>query len=376
MNKQNNKSILIVDDNLLMLKVIEKNFADDGFICYTAGSAEEGLEVLQRTVPSVILSDYEMPGLNGFEFREKVLAHERTQHIPFVFLTAHDNTQLRLKGLDLQAIDYITKDTPFPVIVSKVNNILLSLRQQHLQSVEELKKAANALQYTAVPRQLPVLDEWELHYMYQSFQDYPGGDFIDCIKVNQHLTYCVIGDVVGKKWKAWFFTFGILSYIRSAIRLCVLDNQVSPAAILQKINYVIGEDETLQDILCSLGIILIDTNTSHVLYAGAGDLPLLIYRQQQQVQERVQHNGILLGLQKDATYTDIEITLQKGDIITAFTDGLIDMKVNDVSTTDYDGFALYIQALLKTSTQFTYLKQALEQQTFIDDATLLWIKNI
>src|SRR5258706_7880362 len=98
---------------------------------------------------------------------------------------------------------------------------------------------------------------FEINFWHWPFEDYAGGDFIDFIKVNEDYTFVILGDVMGKKWKAWFFTFGYLSYIRSVIRFLVLNKEFSTAKILKKINELICLDEALADIFSSLSLLMI-----------------------------------------------------------------------------------------------------------------------
>src|SRR5690606_35318426 len=193
-----------------------------------AASVEEAFRLLEHISPDIILSDYQMPGINGFEFREQVMKDPRWRNIPFVFLTSFTDNELILQGLDMQAADYIAKDIPVTVLVSNLNNILANIRDQHEKSIQELRTAAEALNLRSVPVKPPVVPGYEINFWHQTFQNYPVGDFIDFITTSStdHV-FIVLGDVMGKKWAAWFFSFNFLSYIRSAVRLCVFDGNLS-----------------------------------------------------------------------------------------------------------------------------------------------------
>jgi len=269
------KTILIVEDNAFSAKVVQKALELEGYKCVIADDVSAALKVLAHTIPDIILSDYEMPDKNGFEFREELNNDPVLKNIPFIFLTSHTNDELMLKGLRMQAIDYISKETPFPMLISKVNAVLQVVQNQQELSVAELKKASEAINIKSIPQLAPVIPGYEINFWHRPYQNYPGGDFIDFIKVDERRTFIVLGDVMGKKWKAWFFTFGYLSYIRSAIRFSVLNGEYSPAKILQNINQLICMDEALADIFSSLSLLTLDTHKNELRYSGAGDLPLL-----------------------------------------------------------------------------------------------------
>lgn len=369
------KTILVVDDNILMLKVLEKAFVNSGYLVFAADSADKALELALLKKPAIILSDYEMPEKNGFYLREQLLLSSTTQSIPFLFLTAHQSKHLMVEGLNLKAIDYITKDTPLDVIVAKVNNVFNTVTEQQQVSVNEVKVAATALNFKSFPSQIDPLPGIEAKCYYQPYDNFPGGDFIDVITTAQKHTFFIVGDVMGKKWKAWFFAFGILSYIRSAIRICVLDGITEPAIIMQKINHVICADETLQDILCTLSIVVHNQQNNTLTYCGAGDLPIIRYEAKTQTAETIHTDGWLLGLSAKAKYTQTPIRWAAGDSLAIFTDGMIDVETNDVKKSDYDSFKNKWVTLVTTHKNIDYVFDALKTARAVDDASLLYLLN-
>jgi phosphoserine phosphatase RsbU/P len=300
------KHILLVDDNPLFLKLLVQAFTRAGFTCNSAPDATQALELLKGKSPDVIVSDYEMPVMNGLEFRQQVLADERLRDIPFMFLTGYEGKEVMYQGLGMQAIDYVSKDTPVDVIIAKINNLLHTVSKQRELSELEIKKTVAALNIKAVPDKLPLIEGFNIDFWHRDYQDIPGGDFIDFIDAGEHI-YIILGDIMGKKWKAWFYTFTYLSYIRAAVRFGVSGSNNSCAAILQKINEVICDDEGLRDILSSVSLISIHKSSGKLHYAGAGDLPLLRYNALTRQMGQITSSGFLLGLMPDGGYTEQEI---------------------------------------------------------------------
>lgn len=373
------RTILIVEDNPVLGKVMERSFAAFGYKCRSASSAQEALLMLEQYTPDIILSDYEMPGLNGFDFRQRLLQDPAWKDIPFVFLTAYSDEELVLKGLHLHALDYIIKGTPFPVIASKLQNILNSLQNEHERSVEELKKAAEMLQVASTPKNNPEIPGFGVHFWNQPYQNYPGGDFMDYIQVDDRYTFLFMGDIMGKKWQAWFFTFGYLSYIRSAIRFCILDGKLSCLEIMQKVNKAICYDDSLRDILSSLSLLLLDSQTGTVTYTGAGDLPLVHYSSTTQTAKQVIASGLLLGLQEDGLYDEQTIHLEAGDKLLAFTDGLTDLMEDGHKRSDFQALADRFAQMLEKHDSFddikTRLLADLADSRQVDDASLIFIER-
>lgn len=370
------KKILLVDDSPFMLTMLANAFEKESFMVIKATSAAEALTILEQHQPDIILSDYEMPNMDGFAFRQRLLENASTKDIPFAFLTSHKESELVIKGLDeLQAVDFISKDTPLRVIISKMDNLLATVRQKQAMAVEELRKAAEAINVKSVPAKRPSLKSFEVDFWHQPYQGYPGGDFIDFIKVSERYTFAVLGDVMGKKWIAWFFTFSFLSYIRAAVRFCVLSEEYDPLLILAKINNAICQDEALNDVLAGLSLLLIDEETGTISYAGAGDLPLLYYNATDESVAEVKTSGLLLGWAAGLPYETQQIQMNKGDQLLIFSDGIIEYMEDGKRKSDYAVFKEHVHPLLKAADSFNgirkYLQASLEGSRQTDDCSII-----
>lgn len=373
------RQLLIVEDNPVQGKVMQYAFEKAGYTCRSVATPAEALLLLERYTPDIILSDYEMPDMDGFEFRMKLLQHPVWKNIPFVFLTAHSDETLMLKGLRLHALDYIIKGTPYPVIASKLDNLLSRIKLQHELSLAELKKAADALQVNTIPPTQPKIPGYRIQFWQKPFQDYPGGDFMDCIQVDDRYTFLFLGDIMGKKWQAWFFSFGYLSYIRSAIRFCVLDHKLDSLEIMRKVNTVICKDPSLNDILSSLSLLMLDNATGAVTYTGAGDLPLLHFKRVGSTVETVTASGLLLGLHEDGLFDQQQIHLACGDKLLVVTDGVTDIIVEGRTRTSFTSLVDRVSPLLKQTNSYEMIKQRLESDLTAvrqaDDASLIYIER-
>jgi putative two-component system response regulator len=106
------KKILYVDDlNFHLLSLAER--LRGRYELFPAQSLEKMLEILENTVPDLILLDINMPGMNGFEILEKLKADTRYADIPVIFLTAENDEENIIKGKSLGAVDFIFK--PFEI---------------------------------------------------------------------------------------------------------------------------------------------------------------------------------------------------------------------------------------------------------------------
>ena len=371
--------ILLVDDNPLVLEMMGRALSREGFTCLKANSAAQAMQLLQKDVPDIILSDYDMPEMNGFEFRQLLMTKPEFKNIPFMFLTSMNNAELMLQGMNMEAIDYIIKDVPVPVIVSKITNVLNAIREQHERSISELSRAAVALHLNSVPQKKMLIPGYQLDFWHKPFQNYPGGDFIDFIKIDERYTFVVLGDVMGKKWGAWFFSFGFLSYVRAAVRLCIFEGDISTKSILQKINTVIYHDPVVSEVLSTLSLLMIDTQLSQISYSGAGDLPLLYYNVAEGKAARIQSEGLLLGLRPDGDFDEYVLKLNAGDQLLMITDGLTDFESGGRKRSDYHIFEKEVIAFLGKPDTFELLKASdyliNKANNQVDDCSLIFLQK-
>jgi PAS domain S-box-containing protein len=155
--------ILIIDDldeNLISLKAtLEVN----GFVVETANSGQKGLYLLLKDNFGLVLLDVQMPEMDGFEVLEHMKGNSRTKLIPVIFLTAVAiQKEYFFKGLEIGAVDYITKPLDVKLLLIKVMNFL-TLSHSELS----LKKAKNEL--TSLNKQLQIKYKSILENMNDAF---------------------------------------------------------------------------------------------------------------------------------------------------------------------------------------------------------------
>lgn len=127
--------ILIVEDEPGMIELLTVALEDEGYIISIANNGVEGLEQIEKEEPDLIISDVMMPGMNGFEFCQRLRNNPRTTSIPFIFLTAKKDVSDRVKGLNAGADDYISKPFHVVEVVARIKALL--------QRSERVKKVEN-----------------------------------------------------------------------------------------------------------------------------------------------------------------------------------------------------------------------------------------
>jgi DNA-binding response OmpR family regulator len=102
-------TVLVVDDEAPIRLLCRVNLEAEGMTVLEASDGDSGLATARAENPDVVLLDVMMPGRNGWEVAEELLADEGTSGIPIIFLTARAEVKDRAKGIDLGGVDYVTK---------------------------------------------------------------------------------------------------------------------------------------------------------------------------------------------------------------------------------------------------------------------------
>jgi serine phosphatase RsbU (regulator of sigma subunit) len=133
----------------------------------------------------------------------------------------------------------------------------------------------------------------------------------------------VVGDVMGKKWGAWFFVNAYLAYIRSTIHFLLNNssaNELTASGIIEHLNKEISHDLQVADVFTTFSVIIIDTaSTIHI--AAAGAMKPLLYKNKDKSISPLNITGMLLGISDDTSYQQLELKLEKHDKLLFFSDG-------------------------------------------------------
>ncbi len=123
------KKALIVDDDGAMLDVLGKYLGNHGFSVLTARNGSEGLAVLEDVGPDIIITDAEMPGMDGFTFCRKIKESRSSAAIPVIIMSGKKIAERDVvSGYDTGADDYIIKPFSYPVMLAKVKAVLRRVR--------------------------------------------------------------------------------------------------------------------------------------------------------------------------------------------------------------------------------------------------------
>src|SRR5438045_2062741 len=114
-------TILVVDDDLQLLKIVEHNLVAEGYQVLTAREGKPALESIERDSPDLVLLDVMLPRMDGFQVLQRV---RQFSAVPIIMITARGRGQDKVRGLDLGADDYLSKPFRVDELLARVRAVL------------------------------------------------------------------------------------------------------------------------------------------------------------------------------------------------------------------------------------------------------------
>ncbi|MBI5532410.1 MAG: response regulator transcription factor [Deltaproteobacteria bacterium] len=143
--------ILLIDDDPSLLDVLSMALEDAGYEVLTAADGASGLRSIQDKAPQLVVSDVNMPGVDGFALCRRL--REAGNHVPLVLLTSRDHDIDETLGLELGADDYVTKPFALRVLLARIAALL---RREALRGKPDADHSITSCGITLVPERLQV----------------------------------------------------------------------------------------------------------------------------------------------------------------------------------------------------------------------------
>jgi len=125
MNTKKTKRILCIEDEPEMIDLIRLILSRHGFKVQGADGGREGLDLVKKTLPDLILLDLMMPDIDGWEVYQQIKADEKTSHIPVIVVTAKAQNIDKVLGLHIAKVDdYIAKPFSPQELLASVQKVL------------------------------------------------------------------------------------------------------------------------------------------------------------------------------------------------------------------------------------------------------------
>src|ERR1700686_3423486 len=136
--RQEKATILIVEDEAKMRRLLELQLGEEGFVVHTVADAETGLQLLVREKPDLVVTDLRLPGMSGMEFLQAVKRVNAA--LPVVVMTAYGTVESAVEAMKIGASDYVTKPFALAELVLVIRKELDShqLREENRNLREAL----------------------------------------------------------------------------------------------------------------------------------------------------------------------------------------------------------------------------------------------
>jgi len=221
--------IMIVDDNITNLTVAKKAL-ESKYSIIPVTSGEKAIALLERVTPSLVLLDIEMPGIDGFETLRQMQGKERVKDIPVIFLTARDDFGSRLEGLQLGAMDYITKPFSIPILLKRIElHIRLITQKLELQNYNRnLQQMVREQTSTIVELQHAII-----HAMAEMAESRDGGSGENVSRTRRYLETLTLAAQRSEEYQDTLEHFDVDLFLESA-QLHDIGKITVPDNILQK----------------------------------------------------------------------------------------------------------------------------------------------
>ncbi|WP_020587865.1 PP2C family protein-serine/threonine phosphatase [Desulfobacter curvatus] len=317
-------SILVVDDNLLNLKLIEKVLTKEGYIALVADNGPDARRIAAQEHPNLILLDIEMPGEDGFEVIQKLKNDAATATIPVLFLTGVSEVDIKLKGFELGAVDYILKPFHPQEVLARVRIHLKlsiatnSLVQDQARKLRQLTQAQNAM----LPRPEDFPDAG-FSVFYLPLEE-AGGDFYDILNISNQITGYFLADYSGHDIET--------SYATASVKALLAQNCTpvySPRESMKMINDVLVEIMPKEKYLTACYMHL-NRGTRVMTIVNAGHPPV-VYMPKGKEPFFIKGQGDILGMFADATFGIKKIAVNQGDRFFIYSDGLVESTEKKIS---------------------------------------------
>ncbi|MDQ3119750.1 MAG: response regulator transcription factor, partial [Verrucomicrobiota bacterium] len=176
----NGEQILVTDDDSMSRRLLVRTLTTAGFPCVEAADGIQALETLHKEAPSLLLLDFDMPGLNGAEVLRRLRGDKdpALAQLPAIMLTGHGGEESEVLCLEAGADDFVTKPINHAVLRARIETQLRlrSMRRQLQQQNDELEawrtnlerdlEAARLTQQSLIPQKAPPLEGWDVAAVY------------------------------------------------------------------------------------------------------------------------------------------------------------------------------------------------------------------
>lgn len=339
--------ILIVDDSDINRRLLGSILRKEGYRLEECASGEAALASIVESPPDLVLLDVMMPGMDGFEVLARMVEDATTAHVPVIFLTALSEARDKVRGLELGAVDYITKPFDRSEVLARVrtqlriNHLTRSLLSKQSRLDEDLSAAAD------IQRSLIMQGQGTLPGLAAATRFQPcdsiGGDIFNTVRLDdRHLALYMV-DVSGHGVPSAMVTVSVAQSLSPQAGIVVSasangsgDRLASPAEVLGRLDIEYPMERFNK--YFTMAYLLLDLVDGTLRYSSAAHPPPLVVRAGGVISE-LQEGGSIIGSGLGIPFEEGETKLAEGDRLILYTDGVIEQVNPDGEMFGYERLA-------------------------------------
>lgn len=140
-----NPLVLVADGDSKNLQILKENLEASGFVVIAVPNGNKGWEEIQQMPPNLVLTEVNLPGLNGYQLLERLQADPNTKNIPLIFLTNQREIQQRVRAFELGAKDYLVKPLHVKEVIAHIRMVFRRLERRKSEQLETYMKFSGRL---------------------------------------------------------------------------------------------------------------------------------------------------------------------------------------------------------------------------------------
>ncbi len=316
-----------------------------GYLPFLVEQADAAMKKLRTEKIELLVMDVDVPEVGGVGFLETLRSDPAMHQLPVLVVSATDDVEALERCMEAGADDYLPRVFGPAMLSARVNAALDRRRSRDNEAMRKEMDVARNIQRDFLPESLPVIPRMEIDAALHPARQV-SGDFYDAFQLapSGNLMF-VVGDVCDKGVGAALFMALFRSLIRASAdpvgggaismiggrRTLVLESleSATPGDLLTRVagftNNYIARLHGRTNMFATVFMAVIDPNYGYLTYLNAGHEPALVIAPDGSMQE-LRPTGPALGMMPDVPFTTVDLTLERGHTLFAFTDGMAEAR--------------------------------------------------
>ncbi len=336
------EKILIVDDSPSVRKLLSFYLKSEEYELIEATDGKEAVKYCRGHRPDLVLSDIQMPEMDGYQLCRRLKQDRHTRDIPVIFISARADAADKVRGLEVGAVDYITKPFDRAEVLARIRNQFkiqdltrsllevnrdLRRKQKHL---DEDLRAAGHIQKSLLPQGAPDIPGLDFSWRFFPCEQV-GGDVFNIHPLDESHVAIFMLDVSGHGVPSAMVTVSVsqalLPRTGSALKQPVAEPPyyriIPPAEVLASLDREFPFERFEK--YFTIVYLVINVRSGSVCYSRAGHPMPVVVRRQGGV-ELLEEGGPVIGLGSGMAFEEGRVFLQAQDRLFLFTDGIVEYR--------------------------------------------------